>query len=39
MAVIAACEPGEIVTLEVERDGQSAALKVTLGTQPAQSGE
>jgi S1-C subfamily serine protease len=39
VAAIAAREPGETVSLEVERDGQKTALKVTLGTQPAQTGE
>jgi putative serine protease PepD len=38
VAAIAAREPGETVTLEVERDGQKTAVKVTLGTQPAESG-
>jgi S1-C subfamily serine protease len=38
VAAIAAREPGETVSLEVERDGRGTALKVTLGTQPAQSG-
>ena len=38
VAAIAAREPGETVSLEVERNGQKMALKVTLGTQPAQSG-
>jgi S1-C subfamily serine protease len=38
VAAIAAREPGEIVTLEVEREGRKTALKVTLGTQPAESG-
>jgi S1-C subfamily serine protease len=39
VAAIAAREPGETVTLEVERGGQKTSLKVTLGTQPARSGE
>ncbi|MBN9622120.1 MAG: PDZ domain-containing protein, partial [Actinobacteria bacterium] len=39
VAAIAAREPGETVTLEVERNGRSTALKVTLGTQPAESGQ
>jgi putative serine protease PepD len=38
VAAIAAREPGETVALEVERNGQKTALKVTLGTQPAESG-
>ncbi len=38
VAAIAAREPGETVTLEVERDSQKDAVKVTLGTQPAESG-
>jgi S1-C subfamily serine protease len=38
VAAIAAREPGETVTLEVERGGQATSLKVTLGTQPAESG-
>lgn len=38
VAAIATREPGETVTLEVERDGQKTSLKVTLGTQPAESG-
>jgi putative serine protease PepD len=38
VAAIAAREPGETVTLEVERDGRAISLKVTLGTQPAESG-
>jgi S1-C subfamily serine protease len=38
VAAIATREPGETVTLEVERDGQKSSLKVTLGTQPAESG-
>ena len=38
VAAIATREPGETVTLEVERDGQKTAVKVTLGTQPAESG-
>ncbi len=37
VAAIAAREPGETVTLEVERDSQKTSLKVTLGTQPAES--
>ncbi|HTR74204.1 MAG TPA: trypsin-like peptidase domain-containing protein [Solirubrobacterales bacterium] len=37
-ADVSAHEPGETVTLEVERDGQTSSLKVTLGTQPAESG-
>ncbi len=37
VAAIAAREPGEAVTLEVERDGRTTSLKVTLGTQPAES--
>jgi len=39
VAAIAGREPGETVALEVERGGQKTSLKVTLGTQPAQSGE
>ncbi|OJU83807.1 MAG: hypothetical protein BGO11_06115 [Solirubrobacterales bacterium 70-9] len=39
VAAIAAREPGETVTLEVERNGRSTALKVTLGPQPAESGQ
>jgi S1-C subfamily serine protease len=38
VAAIATREPGESVTLEVERDSQKTAVKVTLGTQPAESG-
>ena len=38
VAAIAAREPGETVTLEVEREGQATAVKVTLGTQPAEAG-
>jgi S1-C subfamily serine protease len=38
VAAIATREPGETVTLEVERDSGSTSLKVTLGTQPAESG-
>jgi S1-C subfamily serine protease len=38
VAAIATREPGETVTLEVERESQSTAVKVTLGTQPAESG-
>jgi S1-C subfamily serine protease len=38
VAAIATREPGERVTLEVERDSQKTAVKVTLGTQPAESG-
>jgi putative serine protease PepD len=38
VAAIAAREPGETVTLEVERDSRKTSLKVTLGTQPAESG-
>jgi S1-C subfamily serine protease len=38
VAAIATREPGESVTLEVERDSQKTSLKVTLGTQPAESG-
>jgi S1-C subfamily serine protease len=38
VAAIATREPGERVTLEVERDSQKTSLKVTLGTQPAESG-
>ena len=38
VAAIATREPGESVTLEVERDRQKTSLKVTLGTQPAESG-
>jgi S1-C subfamily serine protease len=37
VAAIATREPGETVALEVERDGQKTSLKVTLGTQPAES--
>ena len=37
VAAIAAREPGEAVSLEVERDGRTTSLKVTLGTQPAES--
>jgi S1-C subfamily serine protease len=37
-AAIATREPGETVTLEVQRNSQSTAVKVTLGTQPAESG-
>jgi putative serine protease PepD len=39
VAAIATREPGETVALEVERDGQKTSLKVTLGTQPAESGQ
>jgi S1-C subfamily serine protease len=38
VAAIAAREPGETVTLEVERSSQTTSIKVTLGTQPAESG-
>ena len=38
VAAIAAREPGETVTLEVERNSQKTSVKVTLGTQPAESG-
>jgi S1-C subfamily serine protease len=38
VAAIATREPGESVTLEVERGSQKTSLKVTLGTQPAESG-
>jgi S1-C subfamily serine protease len=38
VAAIATREPGERVTLEVERDSQKTSVKVTLGTQPAESG-
>jgi S1-C subfamily serine protease len=38
VAAIATREPGESVALEVERNGQQTSLKVTLGTQPAESG-
>ncbi len=38
VAAIATREPGESVTLEVERNSQKTSLKVTLGTQPAESG-
>jgi putative serine protease PepD len=38
VAAIAERKPGETVTLEVERNGQQTSLKVTLGTQPAESG-
>jgi S1-C subfamily serine protease len=38
VAAIATREPGETVTLEVQRNSQSTAVKVTLGTQPAESG-
>jgi S1-C subfamily serine protease len=38
VAAIATREPGESVILEVERGSQKTSLKVTLGTQPAESG-
>jgi S1-C subfamily serine protease len=38
VAAIATREPGERVTLEVDRDAQKTAVKVTLGTQPTESG-
>jgi S1-C subfamily serine protease len=38
VAAIAAREPGETVTLEIERDSRATSVKVTLGTQPAESG-
>jgi putative serine protease PepD len=38
VAAIATREPGETVTLEVERASGSTSVKVTLGTQPAESG-
>jgi len=38
VAAIAGREPGETVTLEVRRDGQATALKVTLRAQPAEAG-
>ncbi|HVW45620.1 MAG TPA: trypsin-like peptidase domain-containing protein [Solirubrobacterales bacterium] len=37
VAAIAARKPGETVTLKVERNSESTAVKVTLGTQPAES--
>lgn len=37
VAAIAEREPGERVALEIERNGKSMAVKVTLGTQPAES--
>ncbi len=39
IAAIAGRKPGESVTVEVERDSKSSSLKVTLGTQPAESGQ
>jgi putative serine protease PepD len=38
VAAIAEYSPGDKVTLEVKRGSESTALKVTLGTQPAESG-
>jgi putative serine protease PepD len=38
VAAIATHEPGESVTLKVEMNGKSSTVKVTLGTQPAESG-
>jgi S1-C subfamily serine protease len=37
-AAIAAHEPGDAVTLKIERGSKSTSVKVTLGTQPAESG-
>jgi putative serine protease PepD len=37
-AAIAAHQPGDTVTLKIERDSKSISVKVTLGTQPAESG-
>lgn len=37
IGAIAAHEPGETVTLTVERDSREASLKVTLGIQPSES--
>jgi len=38
VAAIAAHEPGETVTLKIDRGSGSTSLKVKLGTQPAESG-
>ncbi|HEY5334034.1 MAG TPA: trypsin-like peptidase domain-containing protein [Solirubrobacterales bacterium] len=38
VAAIGAHEPGDPVTLEIERASKSLSVKVTLGTQPAESG-
>jgi S1-C subfamily serine protease len=38
VAAIAEHKPGDAVTLEVKRGSDSTSLKVTLGTQPAESG-
>jgi S1-C subfamily serine protease len=38
VAAIAEYQPGEAVTLEVQRGSRATALKVTLGAQPAESG-
>jgi S1-C subfamily serine protease len=39
VAAIAAHEPGDTVTLGIERGSKSTSVKVTLGTQPAESGQ
>jgi putative serine protease PepD len=38
VAAIGARKPGDTVTLEIERGSTSTSVKVTLGTQPAESG-